>query len=423
MTDEDFIGGVPGDHEISTDVVVVGTGAGGATVAKELSEKGVNVVMLEMGAFHTHEDFNQREDKMMPLLFQKGGATGNKDLSVLVLMGKGVGGSTVHNGCLCYRPPRGILNRWQKEYGVEGLDDKTLLPYFRRAEKNIAVSPVPEELLNENNKILRRGAEKLGWRGHRTRHNRIQCVSCGYCTLACAYNRKQSMLITNVPKALSRGAKLFPNVKAEEILRDANGATGLVGTRYDAFGRPNGRLRVNAKRVVVSAGSVQSAALMLRNGLGGGLIGRTLHIHPAAPIGAEFEQEVIAWRGTPQTWISDHFASFYKDGYGGFMIIPQSGHPGLTATLLPGVGAQFAKAMKRYPYIAAASGMIHDETNGIVEYDEERGFTIDYWPDEQDARTLTESAKRCAELYLAAGAKRVFLPTPQPVWITKKSEL
>ncbi|MCZ7586029.1 MAG: GMC family oxidoreductase N-terminal domain-containing protein [Deltaproteobacteria bacterium] len=171
------------EREIHTRVCVVGSGAGGATVAKELAEKGVDVLILEMGAHHKPEEFTQREDQMMARLFQKGGATGNKNLSVLILMGQGVGGSTVHNGCLCFRPPKAILARWEKEYGVRDIAPSELMPYIRRAEANIGANQAAEWEVNRNNDVLRRGADALGWKGKLSHHNRVACVGCGYCTL------------------------------------------------------------------------------------------------------------------------------------------------------------------------------------------------------------------------------------------------
>ncbi len=413
----------PDDTEISTTVCVVGSGAGGATVAKELAERGVDVVVLEMGAHHKPADFTQREDTCMPRLFQRAGATGNRDLSVIVMMGHGVGGSTVHNGCLCYRPPDAILARWAKEFGVRDLSPADLRPYVDRVERNIGVNQIPEHMVNANNDALRRGTNALGWRGHVPRHNRIECVGCGYCTLGCAYNRKQSMLITTIPKAISRGARVIPRVRVETILRGATGVTGIEGTRIDERGEPAGRIRVAARRVVVSAGGVGSAALLLRNGIAEGIAGRTLHIHPALPVGALYDGFIDAYRGTPQTWVCDEFARFYQDGYGGYLIMAQSATPGMTATLVPGIGPALTRAMRDYNRIAAGSAMIHDETNGHISVDRNGKWAIDYWPDDRDRRELVEGAKRCAEAYLASGAREVFLPTSQPASVTSKKDL
>src|SRR6185503_5464854 len=106
---------------IECDVVVVGTGAGGLMVAAELASAGRAVVALEEGEHRTHADFDQREDEMVPALYQDRGGRATDDLSVRILQGRGVGGSTVHNTNLCKRAPSSVLDRWESDLGLAGL--------------------------------------------------------------------------------------------------------------------------------------------------------------------------------------------------------------------------------------------------------------------------------------------------------------
>ena len=98
------------------DVCVIGSGAGGAVMAKELSQKGLKVILLEMEGYNTSRDFNQREEDMYPLLFAELEARSTDDYSIDVIHGKGIGGSTVHNTRLCYRTPKEILEFWEREW-------------------------------------------------------------------------------------------------------------------------------------------------------------------------------------------------------------------------------------------------------------------------------------------------------------------
>ena len=75
-------------------------------VAKELAEAGRDVVLLEQGGHYTKDDFTQREDEMMPLLYEDMGQRATVDQSILILQGRNIGGSTVHNLCYCFRTPR-----------------------------------------------------------------------------------------------------------------------------------------------------------------------------------------------------------------------------------------------------------------------------------------------------------------------------
>ena len=102
---------IVGDLHLKAEVCVIGSGAGGAVVAKELAEAGRDVVVLEQGGYYTKNDFTQREDEMMPLLYEDMGQRATIDQSILILQGRTVGGSTVHNLCYCFRTPAPILEK------------------------------------------------------------------------------------------------------------------------------------------------------------------------------------------------------------------------------------------------------------------------------------------------------------------------
>ena len=106
-------------------------------------------------------DFTQREDEMLPRLFQDGGGRTTDDGAITVLQGRGVGGSTVHNTNLCKRAPGGGARR----LALDGWGAAELAPHYEVVERDLSVAPIEESRVNRNNAILRRGVEKLGWRG------------------------------------------------------------------------------------------------------------------------------------------------------------------------------------------------------------------------------------------------------------------
>src|SRR5215831_14428390 len=117
-----------GDLSLKAEVCVIGSGAGGAVVAKELAEAGRDVVVLEQGGYYTKTDFTQREDEMMPLLYEDMGQRATVDQSIIILQGRNVGGSTVHNLCYCFRTPAPILDKWRREDGVRDMRYADLVP-------------------------------------------------------------------------------------------------------------------------------------------------------------------------------------------------------------------------------------------------------------------------------------------------------
>ena len=108
--------------------------------------------------------------------------------------------------------------------------------------------------MNELNRLVRRGAERLGYSGFVTQHNREGCVKSGYCILGCSYNAKQSMLVTYVPRADAAGARIYANARADRIEIGSGRARRVHGRVVDLAGRERGRIEVAAKVVVVAAG-------------------------------------------------------------------------------------------------------------------------------------------------------------------------
>ena len=111
----------PGVYRESAEVCVIGSGAGGAVVAAELAAAGREVVLLEQGGYHTPNDFDQREEHMLPMLFENAGMSTTEDGAVGILHGRCVGGSTVHNLAYCFRAPDPILALWEQEHEVREL--------------------------------------------------------------------------------------------------------------------------------------------------------------------------------------------------------------------------------------------------------------------------------------------------------------
>src|SRR5437867_3796731 len=133
---------IDGDLHLQAEVCVIGTGAGGAVVAKELAESGRDVVVLEQGGYYTKDDFTQREDEMMPLLYEDMGQRMTVDQTIGILQGCNVGGSTVHNLCYCFRTPLPILEKWKREDGVRDMSYEQMVPSFERVETMLKVKEI-----------------------------------------------------------------------------------------------------------------------------------------------------------------------------------------------------------------------------------------------------------------------------------------
>lgn len=407
------------------DAVVVGTGAGGSIAIRELARAGLSVVGLEEGGFHRTEDFDQREDHMLPLLFQQGGGRTTEDLSIRVLGGRGVGGSTIHNTNLCKRTPDEILELWTRRYGVEGVGPKALAPRFEAIEADLSVSRISPDAINKNNDVLRRGVEALGWRGGVLSHNRVGCIQSGFCELGCAFDAKQNALKIVLPQAIASGADIYADVDVRRVTMANGVATGVVGLAIDEAGRPVANVTIRSKIVVLAGSAIGSAALARRSGVPDPylLVGRGLRMHPGAVVAGRFEDPIDGWRGIPQSYECTEHLSFDEGAERRVWIVPAFAHPIGTAATLPGFGRDHMRAMRDYRHLSAITAMLHDESAGEVAVDEDGEPIIRYSLIESDRRQLRAGIAACARILFAAGAMEVSIPGVPPVRLRDISDV
>lgn len=413
-------GRLPPGARLEADLCVIGSGAGGATVAAIAAEAGLRVVLLEAGAFLTPADFTQREEQMFPQLFWEGGARTTTDRSVKLHQGRGVGGSTLHNLNLCKRVPAGLRARWGTERHLGHLDAATWDLLYAEVEDLLAVSDIPPATWNRHNQLLAAGAEALGWRWSGLRHNRTGCVGSGFCELGCAWDAKNNAAKVFVPRAVRAGAELFTRVQAVRVHHDGQRVSGVGAVVLDPVAAtPRFGITVQAPRVCLAGSATGTAALLDRSGVPdpSGTTGNHLHVHPAAVVAGVFADPVEAWRGTPQAVeVTEHLD--VEDPAGGrIWIVPAFAHPVGTASLVPGWGAPHRARMVQYRHLAAFTAMLHDHAAGRVRARGDLGLRVDYTPDAADRAELARGVEACADLLRAAGATEVLLP-PDPLDLT-----
>jgi choline dehydrogenase-like flavoprotein len=400
-----------GEITMDCDVVVVGTGAGGAMAARELARAGHKVIALEEGGWHGPRDFNQREDEMVALLFAERAARATADMAIHVLQGRGLGGSTVHNTNLCKRTPDVILEHW-------GLSPRELMPLFEATERDLDVHPMDWQSLNPNNDVFRKGVAELGYRGAYLSHNRKNCVGSGFCELGCAFNAKQNALKVLLPQAEAAGATLVSDARVERIVTAGGRAVGVEALL------PKGRLAVRARAVALGASATGSAALALRSGLPDphGILGTNLHLHPGVAVAGIFDRDIAGWKGIPQSYECTQFLDFAPGSTKRVWILPAFAHPIGMASVLPGFGAAHMRMMRQYRNIAVVAAVVHDETAGRIRFCDGR-MRIEYELNQADGAQLAIGLREAARILLAAGARRVIVPFVRPLEVIRESDL
>ncbi len=392
-------------ERLQADVCVIGAGAGGAVVAAELAEGGARVVVLDQGPRHHPDDFSARPPEMLARLYRDGGQTATLGSPPILLpLGSGLGGTTLVNSGTCFRTPPHVLDRWRVEFGLD-LDEPTLRPYFERVERALSVAEVSPELAGANAAIARRGAERLGWSHGYLRRNARGCVGSGVCVFGCPTSAKQHVGITYIPRAEAAGAQIVTGAEVREVRVEGRRARGVRARLAD--GR---QLEVTAPTVVVACGTIHTPMLLQRSGLddSSGQRGRNLALHPATAAFARMDDVVDMARGVPQSFYVDEFAA------DGIMFEGVAGPPSYAAMSLPLTGAAHRDAMADYRRLAQFGLMVSDSSRGHVRTLAGRPV-IRYDLCAADLAKFRTGLARMRELFLAAGARDVYLPLPAGV--------
>lgn len=394
------------ERRFSADVVVIGTGAGGAVVGTELAESGRDVLFVEEGSWISPDSFNPYTTESIPRLYRDCGATvilGNPPIPYVE--GRAVGGSTVINGGMAYRAPERVLEGWAE--AAPELGAKALEPLFERVEKRVNVAPQLPESLGEDNRLMTEGAKKMGWKYTVNQRNQQACVGANNCGLGCPTGAKQSTLVSYMPRAMAAGARCLTEVRVERLLIEHGRAVGLVGHAIDPVTRRAGvEITVRARAVVVACGAVQTPFLLLRHKLGrpSRQLGKNFLCHPNAKVLAVYPHDIRGWRGVSQ---SSQIREFHEDG---ILMAENFVSPSVLGAYMPFHGMPAWELMQRYNQMVVSGVLVEDSHSGTVS----RSFLgmpyVRYDITPLDHQRFLRGIKLLAEMHFAMGAEKVMLP-------------
>jgi hypothetical protein len=399
--------GLQGTTVLEADVVVVGTGAGGAVVAAELAGAGHQVVMVEEGAYYERADFARMSFAelsvrayLSPL---ETAAIGN--CVIPILAGRTVGGSTTVNSGTCYRTPDHVLESWSRDRGLEDLSPASMAPWLDLVEAELGVAPGRPEYLGGCARVIARGSEALGIRHGPLRRNAPECDGQGQCCLGCPTDAKRSANVSWVPTALKRGALCVTGARVDRILLSRGAAYGVSATARRANGTIV-RFSVHASRVVIAAGTLQTPILLMRNGIAtqSGHLGRHLTIHPAAACVARFDEVIEGARGIPQGYAIEEY---HDEGILLEGAFPPPEHLAIQFSFL---GPRLMETMAAFAHLAVFGFMIKDTQGGRVTLGPTQKPLILYQLGHQDTVRLKRGMQVLVDVYRAAGAREIYPP-------------
>lgn len=422
--------------KVDCDILIIGTGAAGPVLAATLAEKTKErIVLVERGGHFGSESFNQQELGARHL-FADSGLRGTRDGAIPIRGGECVGGGTTVNVALCFNPKEPVWRDWRERWGVTGfsfdegasdygIDGLNMIRAQEHVRKRIHVHTPPEEEVNDNNRLLQKGCEALGYSSNRFELNMRDCLGCGFCALGCAYDRKQGTMVTYLQDAVNRGVQLIHSCSINTLrwegsgdARKIKGASGVILPTHP-LSRPNsvpeGEVQFNAGLVIVAAGAIESPGLLMRSSHPDphDLLGRGLILHPSLPLFGVHQTPLNNYRGITGTIYSDHFYPSH-----GFYLECLYGHPIYAAGLVPGLGMDHFKMMENYNRTSGFGVMLVDtpSPHNRVTLNRQSGKTeIHYQLSKSDQARLRIGAQRAVEVMFAGGAREVVLPSEQPL--------
>jgi choline dehydrogenase-like flavoprotein len=390
------------------DVAVIGSGAGGSVVAYHAARRGLRTLVLERGPYVRPEQMSTREVEMVPWLYKDGGLQMNTSMDMFIMQGVCVGGSTVLSNMVLLRAPDHVFATW-RNLGA-AVHDADMHAAYEEVEQALCAGPPPAETVSRTSHAFMRGARALGLDARWMTKSIGACRGCGNCNIGCTFGTKRDASTTYIRWAEEAGARVLADTEVERLVH----RRGHVEVLECRTGRRRQSLRVVARQVVLAAGAIGSSALLLRSGVRKN-VGTRVSFNAGSMIIAEFP-EIL------DSWDADQMSSYLEgDGY----CIEATHNPIMsTALTTPGWLRQHGELMRRHRRLAYAGALVATEPVGRVVQSPFWGHEeTRYRPTERDLETLKRGLRTIAEVFFAAGAERIVLPTHRQRTIESAAEL
>lgn len=412
---------------VEADVVIVGSGCGGAVAAKALAESGLQVILVDKSYYWKPEHLPMSENDAAVHLFANGGAHQADDANIAVVSGSSWGGGGTINWSASLQTQGFVRREWSEKFGLK---------HFTSAEFQADLDAVCESMgvgtakieHNKTSGSLLEGARKLGWSAKPVAQNcGNEAHSCGYCTLGCGSGGKKGPTETFLPDAAKAGARFVEGFDVSEVLfedaadaapRIAKGVRGIWTSRDSNGGfagadRTVREVIIHAPRVVVSAGALASPLLLQRSGIRNHHVGRHLHLHPASLLAAVWSEDVKPWEGSILTSVVNEFENLDSEGYG-VKLEATTMLPGWFLPLFPWrSGLQWKEFVAKMRRMTGYISLARDRYGGRVYPDPADGrCRIQYTPNTHDRGHLLEGVVRLAELVYVEGAQEIHTSIP-----------
>jgi choline dehydrogenase-like flavoprotein len=388
-------------------VLVVGSGPGGAVVAKELAERGKDVILVEEGPPISAKEFRQETAASMRQTLRESGmrvAQGNAFFPTMQAIA--LGGGSLINSAICCRVPHWVLDKWAAQHSLTDLHAGSLDEHFDDIERFLGIEYTQIDVQGERNLLFKKGCDALGYSSEPTPRNASGCKGSGECFTGCRTGAKKSTDVSYVPAAIDHGARVLSSVRVETLTGTTRKVTGIRGHVVEPFtGRASHEVQIDADVVVLAAGCMATPCIMIRSeiGLSSGHVGKNLQGHPGLAVLGIYPHKVDPWQGATQGYQSLHFL---KEG---LKLEVLWAPPAILAVRFPGLGHDFKEQLMEYDRMAPFDVIVAaDNSSGSVRprstsWDPDIRFNVH----QSDMNQLKRGLITLCDISWAAGAERI----------------
>ena len=396
------------------DVVIVGSGAGGGTVAQELgplAQAGSRILVVEQGARFHDDEFTGRELEMSEALYEDGGGFLTADGTMTLALGRAFGGSTVVYAGTSLIAPERVINHWH----VPGLTHDDIERRSRRFMAQNNVHELTPELINDNNRLFVEGCRKAGWVARQFPLNLKGCLGSSLCNLGCPNAAKMGTHRVQLPNAEASGVEVVTRAEALEL--GERTLTVRVRARgQHEKGLPSewapGTYHLRSRLIVLAGGAIGTPALILRSPISRGIphVGSHFTCHPALILVAEHPHEITNDVGHPKSYYLDRAESDR------FLLETCMYFPFVTAKSLGGFGDAHRRFMEAFPRLQMILVLACDRATpkNRVTVDATGRPVVRYTFMPETIEALVRGTRAAARVFFGAGALRMHAPIADP---------
>lgn len=397
------------------DIIIVGSGAGGGTVAAALAPlvaAGKKVLVLEKGPRFRQEDYTGREREMASALYADSGGFLTADGTMTLAFAEGYGGSTlVYTGTSLIAPER-VITQWDVPELTFGDVQARSRKYM--AENNVHL--LADELINENNRLFVAGARAAGFHPEQFPLNLKGCMGSSLCNLGCPNLAKQGTHQVQLPAAERAGVEVVTRARVDQLEERALRVTVTArkaGEKGADADWPPGSYRLTAGTIVLAGGVLGTIPLLFTSGLRlPAMLGRGFTCHPAHILVAEHPREITNDVGHPKSYYVDRAEEE------GFVLETCMYFPFTTAKNLTGFGPAHSALMRAYPRLQMILVLACDKASDGNSIAMSGGKpVVNYQFSRETIQALVRATRASARIFFGAGALRVHAPSASPTLI------